>query len=130
MYSILCRLLLLKQLNDALRKKISLKILFPFFSWGFFIIIDNRDAKYRVLMKRLLCNVNRRFMLNSVKVRPLSAFCFLFEQNNQGKPADVDQSTVVVNSIIEAGIDIGKESVVSHCHLQVPSWTGFSKLYM
>jgi len=67
MYSILCRLLLLKQLNDALRKKISLKILFPFFSWGFFIIIDNRDAKYRVLMKRLLCNVNRRFMLNSVK---------------------------------------------------------------
>ena len=47
------------------------------------------------------------------------------EQNNQGRPADVDLSTVVVNSIIEAGINIGKESVVSHCHLQVPSRTGY-----
>jgi len=32
----------------------------------------------------------------------------------------VDQSAIVLNSIIEAGIAIGKESVVSHCHLQVP----------
>ena len=47
-------------------------------------------------------------------------FCNL-EQNHQGKPADVDLSTVVVNTIIEAGINIGKESVVSHCHLQVHS---------
>lgn len=41
-----------------------------------------------------------------------------FGKNNQGRPADVDLSTVVVNSVIEAGINVGKESVVSHCHLQ------------
>ena len=36
----------------------------------------------------------------------------------------MDLSTVVVNSIIEAGVNMGKESVVSHCHLQVLSRTG------
>ncbi len=51
---------------------------------------------------------------------PSSISCLFFvQQNNQGKPPDVDQSTVVINSTIEAGINIGKESVVSHCHLQV-----------
>ena len=31
----------------------------------------------------------------------------------------MEASSVVVNSIVEGGISIGKESVVSHCHLQV-----------
>lgn len=52
-----------------------------------------------------------------LKLPQFSLFCV--QQNNQGKPPDVDQSTVVINSIIEAGINVGKESVVSHCHLQV-----------
>nr|XP_058947524.1 L-fucose kinase-like [Pocillopora verrucosa] len=41
-----------------------------------------------------------------------------FHKNNQGVTPNVDLSSVVVNSIIEGGVNVGKESVVSHCHLQ------------
>ena len=50
----------------------------------------------------------------------LISFSFIFWlQNNQGVTPNVDQASVVVNSIIEGGINIGEESVISHCHLQV-----------
>ena len=58
-----------------------------------------------------------------VKFSQVKLLFYYLEQNNQEKLADVDLSTVVVNSIIEAGINMGKESVVSHCHLQVLSRT-------
>ena len=48
-----------------------------------------------------------------------SLLFFSWLQNNQGVTPNVDLSSVVVNSIIEGGVNVGKESVVSHCHLQV-----------
>ena len=44
---------------------------------------------------------------------------YFVKQDEGGKDAVVEASSVVVNSIVEGGISIGKESVVSHCHLQV-----------
>ena len=44
---------------------------------------------------------------------------FSHQQNSEGKLPEVASSVVLVNSIIEGGIKIGNDSVVSSSHLQV-----------
>ncbi|KAL9974567.1 hypothetical protein ACROYT_G011618 [Oculina patagonica] len=75
----------------------------------------------------------RRQMLHSVKLLNFSGMSFdcnghthvsLCKSGRDG--TDIGRSSVVVNSIVEDGIKIGKDSVVSHCHLKnLPSGLSF-----
>ncbi|KAJ7382346.1 hypothetical protein OS493_035623 [Desmophyllum pertusum] len=84
------------------------------------VVIENGEFDYM----HPSAECYRRQMLRSVEKFVDGPFDYnnhthvCFHEDNQGKPPDVDLSTVVVNSIIENGINIGKESVVSHCQLQ------------
>ncbi|KAM7427970.1 hypothetical protein ABFA07_020984 [Porites harrisoni] len=84
------------------------------------VVIENGEFDYMIpsaeCYRRQMLNSAEKFGSFPLESNNHTHVCF--HQDEGGKDAVVEASSVVVNSIVEGGISIGKESVVSHCHLQ------------